>query len=334
MEQSPLDVLNEIGNHLCKFDLYRDKYDVARDAMAFFAASKSDIGTRSIARHMLESLTKSKYVNGFESEWVHSCDLGSVAHVKDLKTVCKELNIPVSGTKNALVQRILERRKARWRVILDDSVVKEVVGLRYKVVSSYIAISLYGLETKELNELESCSNGYYKLREVREASCKKFSGQLSELRRYLDQRSEIRKARQDARVERIDKRRIEMQSALERYGCPMEMIDVIGACSAYVRSGIGNPHDIAKTAQEIMFLKEHTIFDQVIEMIDHYEDLSEMYDATLYPKELHIYAKRLAMKDWVKQFPRGKSQALESQVLPETLKKYVSNMPRYAFLHD
>lgn len=326
MDQLPFDILQEITKNLCVLSVYRDKYELAKDAVSFYCASKSCTSTRFISKEILTSILKGKTPGGFERDEVYN-NLSDASNVRQLKSVCRELNLPSSGTKKHMLDRIADRKKQRWCLIIDEGLRNELFQLRYKVVSPYTAKNSFGLDNQHLSTLDCIGNGY-KLREVKALSLSLYESEDG-LRLALKKKQENKRLKAEARADRISKRRIELHEELTRLNCVNEG-EHIKACELYIKNDIGTARDIARAVQELKFLKQYTIFDEIIEEYGNVEDSHNVWDVASLPHELYVYARRLAMKEWLRQFSH-KQAAFESPELPENLKKYVLNAPRYVF---
>lgn len=199
MDKFPQDIIREIGLQLCKQNTFRDVCDVAQDAASLYAASKTCTWVKVMAHTMLTHVFKERCVGGFDEGIVYDQIYDKPLGIKDLKELCLRLNLPTSGTKATLLNRIEQRRERRMRLLLDDKVIHELEALRYKVCSAQVAKDVYGLTGKDLQHLEFARKGRYKVREVREVSLTKFASEQA-LLAFVKQRNTERRAKHQRRV--------------------------------------------------------------------------------------------------------------------------------------
>ena len=172
MNTLPLDIIHFISNIMCETSIYRDKYDIAKDAASLYAASKSCEWTRLMSKEMLHTIVKVKFTSGFDHDSVYECITPQTC-VRDLKETCRILNLPISGTKLTLYYRIMQRREVRIRLITVEKIIHDLEALRFKLCSIKVAKIVYNLNSEDFKKLEFAAKNRYKLREVRELSMAK-----------------------------------------------------------------------------------------------------------------------------------------------------------------
>lgn len=320
----PNDCVQHIASMLAVCDIYRDKYDVARDAAALYATSKTCQETRRIAKLLLEPLAQ---IGGFDTQ--HKGDIKTM-QVRELKELCKLMKLSTCGTKATLTERLNARYAKRFTLIQDQAVIENLFKIRHRLVSIHAAKHMYGLTEKDLLTLRGIareSGGTaYKQRDIREISMKKYHDVWG-LRAHLDIIESLRRERQKQKEERIQARTRILISALESVGCvngPVinEVLQSNRNCVDFISSGKGLAVPIATEIAELRFLKQYTNFYDIVD-VDENDGPHDISDASLV-----LYAKRIALKTWAHTFP-NKSSALESSILPRSLKSMMEKWPRY-----
>lgn len=310
----PNDVWDIIAAKLAVTDIFRDKYDVMRDVVMMYTANK--VAFRHLAYATSSIIARSK-VNKVAFVWnrtfQETLECGNANALKDL---CKLLQIPSSGTKSILIGRLKESFSKRYRIINDQNTISDLESLRYKSIGVYSAKIIFGLNKQDLSQLDSDNKGYFKYREVRDIA-QQVHKNCEQLQTFLDQQEEQRKARHELRCHRIAQRREELCAIIQQIGANMRILG-LPMCDLYVRKGDGLLSEIKTKIEEVHFLKTYTIYDSLVEDLGDTPSNLDNYDTSLYPIELHEHCKRIAMKNWARQFP-DKEQVLTAPELPTSL---------------
>jgi hypothetical protein len=309
----PNDVLGVIAEQMAQINLFRDKYSVMKDAMACFTAGKT---LHAFAHMILEKVAQNKLNKvafGWDSKYKEIIQGGTA---RELRALCNRLQVSSSGTKNILIKRLEKLYLQKYKVISDQATIQKLETYRYKTTSLVSAKSVFGLTKQDLNVLETDSNSYYKLCEVREVAIKKHKT-VDELQSYLACQAETCKMRHEQRTQRLLSRQNELQDFIRQINGDISMIQ-LPMCDAYIKKSDGLLGEIKTKLEEINFLKTYTQYDVWIEEIGEIESNIGNYDVSKYPLELHEYCKRMALKGWMRQFA-NKEEALACAYLPKSL---------------
>jgi hypothetical protein len=318
----PDDIMRYIGDIMVETNVYRDKYDIMRDAASLYCACKNEF-TRGLSMHVLTAVVPLKNIGGYESpELFRGFEK---KNINDLKTICKTLHVPLSGTKSKLIERITERKLLRYRLVLDTNLINDIENSRYRTVGTHVVKNVYGLNIQDMAGIEFTAGQGYPLLDIRNSSIIKYKN-IHNLNAYQKQRSCNKKNKLDEKQSRIQSRRLQINDVFYKNNIQFtdcRMID------AYIKKGEGNILAITCELLELRFLKFYTQYDDLLAELEDV-DIHEEINRDHYPTSLHTYCKQIALKKWIRTFEK-RHMALNYPILPPSFKEMISKWPRYVW---